>query len=157
MRKSASLSILALCAGLACDDGGPDRALPEGTYNVRLTGCEECPPADTPDYLVALANGIEGTMRVSGATATGATLELVDMRRSTDATSDVLGWFPQTRVDLAWDEGLPDGPGFTGTMDFGGAAALLPTVRRDGDAISCSFTVFHLKHDVGDTTCVVAD
>ena len=126
--------------------------LPEGTYQVTYTACRACPPGSTPDYLLAFSQDVQGTVTIAGAAPSGATLLLVEMRES--GSRDILGFFADAIIALKWNEVHA---AFLGVVDYGGAAEFIPIFRRDGERLECDFDVFHLKHDVGATTCAVAD
>lgn len=164
---------LVLAAALACggDDPSPlepapssadenpvapeagDRVLPEGTYHLRYHACGACPHGTTPDYLLVFSGGVDGVVTISGAARSGATVWFHQMRPAGTPAIDVLRLFTEVVVPLRWYE---DVEAFEGFIHYG-AGAFLPTFHRDGDRLGCDFNVFHLKYDVGRTTCTVAD
>ncbi len=133
--------------------GASDRALPEGTYDVALVACETCSAGSVPDYLAAFSEGVDGTIAVSAATESTASLLLLEMR-SRGTKENLLGLFGASVVPLAWDGPASE---FSGFVEYGTAALFIAELRRSDGEIRCDFDLFHLKHDVGPTSCVVLD
>jgi hypothetical protein len=163
---SVSGTALVLAAVLSCGDDPaapadpppadePEptvRILPEGVYGVSFLACEACEPRAVPDYLLVLARGIRGTVQIVGAAESGAALRLIEMRDAGDE-ADVRGLFAALTIPLAWDW---TAAGFRGAVNYGATAVFMPILRRDGEAVECDFEVFHVKHDVGSTTCTAS-
>ena len=134
-------------------DATPDRTnrtLPEGTYEVTFTACRACEPGSVPDYLLVLGRGLEGRVEIAGAGQSGATLRLIEMQDAGSELGDVLGFFADVTIPLAWSEA---DAAFRGAVSYGAASVFEPIFRRSGESLECDFEVFHLKHDVGATTC----
>lgn len=131
-----------------------DRILPEGSYDITLRACERCVPGSMPDYLLAFSGGVRATVVITAATESTASMEFVEMQRLGETSVDPLGLFAERIISLAWDG--PEGV-FRGFVEYGTAALFVASLRRATDGLQCGFDLVHLKHDVGATSCSVAD